>query len=94
MAYLIAHFYEGGTEDQYNAALETAHPGGSLPAGQTFHAAGPTEGGFLVVALWDSKESCDTFLENVLMPGLQEVDGTFAGPPKQWTAETTNVATG
>ena len=36
MAYLIAHFYEGGTEDQYNAALETAHPGGSLPAGPTF----------------------------------------------------------
>jgi hypothetical protein len=94
MAYLITHFYEGGTLDQYNAALDAAHPGGNLPPGQTFHAGGPTEGGFLVVALWDSQEACDTFIQNTLMPSLQEVEGTFSGPPQQRASEVINVVTG
>ena len=45
MAFLITHFYEGGTAEQYEAVIEVAHPaGGGLPAGQTYHAAGPTDG--------------------------------------------------
>ena len=70
MPYMMSHFFEGGTEAQYRAVVDVAHPGGSLPAGQTYHAAGPTEGGWLVVAVWHSKEASDTFVSETLMPAL------------------------
>lgn len=91
MAYLITHFFEGGTQSQYEAALAAAHPGDGLPPGQTFHAGGPTEGGWLVVAVWDSKESCDAFISGTLMPVLQQADGTFAGPPQERASEVLNL---
>ena len=40
MTYLITHFYEGGTRDQYDAVVGVVHPPGGLPAGQVYHAAG------------------------------------------------------
>lgn len=92
MAYLITHFFEGGTEAQYKTTLDAVH-GGSLPKGQTVHAAGPTEGGFLVVAIWDSKESCDDFIGNTLVPTLQSLDGGFAGPPQERSAQLVNFET-
>lgn len=91
MAYMITHFYEGGTEDQYNAVRKAVHPANGLPDGQIYHAAGPSDGGFLVVAVWDSKESNDTFINDVLMPTLPKVEGGFAGPPQERTAEVANL---
>ena len=36
--------------------LEIVHPAdGSLPAGQTYHVAGPTDDGWIIVAMWDSR---------------------------------------
>lgn len=93
MAFLITHFYEGGTADQYQAVLDAAHPSGGLPAGQTYHAAGPTDGGWLIIAVWDSEASFDTFVNDVLMPALQTTTGGFAGPPQQRTAEISNLLT-
>ena len=43
MAYLITHFYEGGTVEQYETVVAAVHPPGGLPAGQSYHAAGPCE---------------------------------------------------
>lgn len=93
MAYLITHFYEGGTEDQYNAALAAVHPASGLPEGQTYHAAGPTEGGWLVVAVWESKEACDRFVRDTLMPGLANMENGFNGPPQERSAEVANLVT-
>ncbi|MDH3226326.1 MAG: hypothetical protein OEM67_04465 [Thermoleophilia bacterium] len=93
MAYMITHFYEGGTAGQYEATLNAAHPPGGLPVGQEYHAAGPCEGGWLVVAVWDSKASCDRFIREVLMPTLPSVEGGFAGPPQERTAEVANLLT-
>ena len=31
MAYLLTHFWPGGTEDQYNATIAVVHPPGGLP---------------------------------------------------------------
>lgn len=94
MAFLITHFYEGGTATQYEAVLGAAHPGEALPAGQVYHAAGPTDGGWLVVAVWDSRESCETFVQNTLLPALQNLEGGFAGPPQERTAEVANLVVG
>ena len=46
MAYGIVHKFPGGTSDQYEASVAAVHPSnGSLPEGQLFHAAGPSEDG-------------------------------------------------
>lgn len=92
MTYLISHFYEGGTEEQYRATLAAVHPDDGLPPGQVYHAAGPTEDGWLVVAVWDSQESNDRFVEQTLMPTLPTVEGGFAGAPQQRAADVVNLA--
>jgi hypothetical protein len=90
MSYLLTHFWPGGTEDQYRATLAAVHPDGALPAGQTHHVAGPTEGGFLVVVLWDSKASADAFVSTTLIPAMP-VQGGLVGPPEERTAEVVNA---
>ncbi|NNE11808.1 MAG: hypothetical protein HKN41_06115 [Ilumatobacter sp.] len=94
MSYLITHFYEGGTKEQYEAVLAAVHPADGLPPGQTHHVAGATDGGYLVVAVWDSKESNDRFIQETLMPTLPNVQGGFEGPPQERTAEVDNLVTG
>jgi hypothetical protein len=91
MAYLMTHFWPGGTEDQYRAMLAVVHPDG-LPAGQVYHAAGPTEGGFLIAAIWDSKDSADRFVRDTLMANMP-VEGGFEGRPEERVAEAVNVET-
>ena len=43
MAYGIVHFFPGGTKEQYEASVGAVHAGDTLPPGQTFHVAGPTD---------------------------------------------------
>ena len=92
MAYLMTHFWPGGTEEQYRASVAVVHPGGALPAGQLSHAAGPAEGGFLISVVWDTKESADRFMNEVLLPSMP-VDGGFAGGPEERVAEVVNLQT-
>jgi hypothetical protein len=93
MAFLISHYYEGGTADQYEAVVKAVHPPDGLPAGQVYHAAGPTDDGWLIVAVWDSKATFDRFLADTLMPTLPKVAGGFAGPPQERSAEVANLVT-
>ena len=90
MAYLLTHFWPGGTEDQYRATLATVHPPDGLPEGQLSHAAGPTDGGYLISVLWDSKESSDRFVSETLMPAMP-VEGGFEGRPEERGAEVSNL---
>lgn len=92
MAYLMTHFWPGATEDQYRATVRVVHPPSGLPDGQLYHAAGPTEGGILIVAVWDSKESADRFVSETLMPAMP-VEGGVSGRPEERTAEAFNVQT-
>jgi hypothetical protein len=93
MAYMITHFFEGGTEEQYEAVRTAAHPPEGLPPGQLYHAAGPTEGGWLIVAVWTDKATFDSFVGGKLVPALQGVEGVFDGPPQERTAEIFNLET-
>jgi hypothetical protein len=92
MPYLLTHFWPGGTEDQYRATLAAVHPSDGLPAGQISHAAGPTDGGYLISVLWDSKESSDRFLNETLLPAMP-VEGGFDGQPQERGAEVANLET-
>jgi hypothetical protein len=89
MAYGVVHQFAGGTEDQYAASIAAVHPSdGSLPSGQTFHAAGPSADGWMIVAIHDSKESWEAFRDGTLMPRMQQgIDGGFTAPPKETTFE-------
>ncbi len=92
MAFLLTHFWPGGTDDQYRAMIATVHPADGLPAGQVYHAAGPTDGGYLIAAVWDSKESSDRFVSEVLLASLP-VPGGFEGHPEERVAEVANLQT-
>ena len=66
MAYGIIHFFPGGTQDQYEKSVAEVHPPSGLPEGQTFHAAGSSEGGWTIVAIHDSKEGWEKFRDETL----------------------------
>ena len=92
MAYIVTHFWPGATEEQYWEEVAAVHPEGGTPKGQTYHAAGNTEGGVLVVAVWDSMESCDQFGADVLMPNVDKPGG-LEGKPEERAAESFNIVT-
>jgi len=89
MGYAIVHYFEGGTREQYDATLAALHPAnGRLPEGQIFHAAGPSLGGWTIVAVHDSKESWERFRDGTLMPRMKQgIKGGLAGPPKEMPFE-------
>ena len=93
MAYAIVHFFAGGTKDQYEASIAAVHPNrNSLPKGQIFHAAGPSAGGWTVMAVHDSKESWEKFRNEILMPKMQKgIPGGFPTPPAETAFETQNL---
>jgi selenophosphate synthase len=86
MSYLQMHFWPGGTEEQYRAMIKVLHPEKGLPEGQRSHTSGPTEGGYLISVVWDSKEQSKAFMENTLLPALP-VQGGFAGAPEERAAQ-------
>ncbi len=92
MAYGVVHQFAGGTKEQYEASIGAVHPSsGGVPEGQVFHAAGPSQGGWTIVAIHDSKESWERFRDAVLMPRMaQGIEGGFTAPPQETTFEVYN----
>jgi hypothetical protein len=92
MAYGVVHFFPGGTSDQYEASIAAVHPADGLPAGQIFHAAGSSPGGWTIVAVHDSQESWERFRDDVLMPQMQQgISGGFTSPPQETTVDVYKV---
>jgi hypothetical protein len=92
MAFLLTHFWPGETEEQYRATIAVVHPPNGLPDGQIYHAAGPTQGGYLIAAVWDSKDSANRFVSETLMASMP-VEGGFQGRPDERAAEISNLET-
>jgi hypothetical protein len=63
--------FPGVTEAQYYAVLEQLDLGGRLPHGGISHAAGPIEGGWRVVDVWESEETFETFFREKLEQAMQ-----------------------
>jgi hypothetical protein len=87
VAYGIVHTFPGGTKEQYEASIAAVHPSdGTLPDGQIFHAAGPSQGGWTIIAVHDSQESWERFRDDILMPRMQAgIAGGFTVPPQETT---------
>ena len=88
-AYGIIHFFTGGTKKQYAASIAAVHPGKTkLPKGQIFHAAGPSKGGWTIVAIHDSKKSWVKFRDSILVPRMKQgIKGGFKKPPHETAVE-------
>lgn len=86
------HHFPGGTKDQYEASLAAVHPSrDTLPDGQIFHAGGPSDGGWTIVAIHESKESWERFRDGILMPKMQAgIEGGFPTPPEESAFEVYN----
>ncbi len=93
MAYAIVHHFPGGTKQQYEASIKAVHPSkDNLPKGQISHTAGPSAGGWTIVAVHDSKESWERFRDGVLMPRMQQgIQGGFTTPPQETAFEVYNM---
>ena len=68
-------------------------PPRGLPEGQTYHVAGPTDGGILITAVWDSREQCDRFIQDKLMASMP-IEGGVEGQPDERSAEVINLVKG
>lgn len=93
MAYGVVHHFPGGTEDQYQASIAAVHPSdGSLPAGQIFHAAGASPGGWTIMAVHDTQESWEGFRDSILLPAMQQgIEGGFTSPPQETVVDVRNL---
>jgi hypothetical protein len=93
MAYGVVHHFAGGTKDQYEASIAAVHPSrDGLPDGQIYHAAGPSDGGWTIIAIHDSRESWEKFRDGTLMPRMQAgIEGGFTSPPQETGFEVHNL---
>lgn len=93
MAYAVVHHFPGGTDEEYEASLAAVHPSrDALPEGQIFHAAGPSNGGWTILAVHDSQASWERFRDGTLMPKMQEgIAGGFTSPPEESAFEVRNL---
>ena len=93
MAYAIVHHFPGGTKEQYEASIAAVHPAdGVLPEGQIFHAAGPSAGGWTIIAVHDSKESWERFRDGILTPAFEKgIEGGFTPPPQETVFDVHNL---
>jgi hypothetical protein len=92
VTYLLTHFWEGGTIEQYRKTVAAVHPADGLPPGQVYHAAGETDGGVLIAAIWNSKEDSDRFVSETLLAKLP-IEGGLVGPPEERGADVANLQT-
>ena len=85
MQYAITHFFPGGTKAQYEAVMIAMNGKlGKIPKGQIFHAAGPTPGGWQIVAIHDNKASWDKFVSETFVPLVSKgIAGGFTSPPTE-----------
>jgi hypothetical protein len=84
MTFGVIHHFPGGTKENYEASIAAVHPADGLPEGQVFHAAGPSAGGWTIMAVHDSQQSWETFRDGILMPRMQAgIEGGFPTPPEE-----------
>jgi len=75
MAVVIVNEIAGGNQEFYEQVNPKVMPVGQLPDGCQVHIAGPIEGGWRVITVWDSDEQFQQFRDDKLIPTMREVGG-------------------
>jgi hypothetical protein len=74
--------FAGGTQQQYDTVHGSMDIESDPPDGLIFHSAGPIDGGWGVIDVWESRDAFDGFVGGKLMPTLQSIgDQGFPAPP-------------
>ena len=82
-------------DHHHDKTVAEVHPtGGGLPEGQTFHAAGASEGGWTIVAVHNSKEAWEEFRDGALIPRMQQGIDSHEGGLRAKTAPRERVVVG
>ncbi len=78
----------GLTRQQYESVVKTVNEGGS-PAGALFHAGGPTDRGYRVVEIWQTREAAEAFYGSELYRQAVAAADLAAEPEivMTWTVE-------
>lgn len=71
MAIVVVAQIEGGNQEFYEKVTGQTMPGGQLPDGAQIHIAGPVEGGWRVITVWDSEEHFERFRDEKLGPAVE-----------------------
>ena len=80
MAIAVLMDFTDITQEQYDGILADMNLGGKTPPNAIFHVAGPTEGGWRVVDVWESQEAFDAYARDKIIPLAQKHGMTQ--PPK------------
>lgn len=74
MAYcLVVDNPKANAESYEQIGRKVAESGEMPPQGAIFQVAGPTEGGWRVISVWESREAQERFRDERLMPAFKEV---------------------
>ena len=79
MALTVLYQIPGLTEDQYDKIIETLQASSITAPGRIYHVAGPMEGGWQVVDVFESREAFEQFIGGSLGPVMQKLG--IAPPP-------------
>jgi hypothetical protein len=71
MAVVVVNEIQGGDQDLYDRVNPKVMPDG-LPDGCQAHIAGPVEGGWRVITVWESEERFQQFRDETLIPAMRE----------------------
>ena len=85
--------WRGVEQREYDAVIEALELGGKTYKGGVFHVAGPMDGGWRVVDVWESQEAFDAFLRDKLGPVSQRL-GVPAPQITAWPVHNTLTPTG
>jgi hypothetical protein len=77
----------GGTAEGDQEALKALGISDAPAEGSRIRMAGPTDGGWRIVSLWDSQEAFERFRDERLMPMIQQ-SGRAAPQIEFWPIET------
>jgi hypothetical protein len=96
MAFAFVQDFPQETGDTSTANYDAIHRAimGKVtePTGLIIHTAGFTGEGFRILEVWESREQCERFMNDVVMPSVMEVtEGNPGAQPKTTSYELHNV---
>jgi hypothetical protein len=74
----------GYTQEQHDQVIETLQRRGITAEGRIFHLAGPMEGSWRILDVWESQEAANKFFQEALGPTFQELGFALAQPRQVW----------
>ena len=82
MAEAYITLFPGGTEDQFNALIAEMGTGHTDQPDRILFAAGPADGGWQIVQVWEKPEGLERLAEEHLRPAMARIAGRgFPNPP-------------